>query len=195
MYDTAFAAGRTFDQFLESATENREMWLAMAARVRVDRDAAARMATVPGSWRLLALADDWCGDAINTLPVVAALADAVDGVELRITGRDEHPGLMERHLTGGSRSIPIIVLLDERGEARGSWGPRPAELQAWFEAEGRVLPKAERYRALRRWYARDRGASVAREIAELLVRHGTGRGELTGLVPAISTPSAEPGRP
>lgn len=57
------------------------------------------------------------------------------------------------HLTNGSRSIPVVILLP---------------LQAWFEAEGRPLPKEERYRMLRRWYARDRGVTVATEIVDLL---------------------------
>lgn len=62
--------------------------------------------------------------------------------------------------------IPVLILLDQNGSCRGWWGPRPRVLQTWFEAEGRPLPKEERYREIRKWYARDRGASIAQEIVD-----------------------------
>ncbi len=113
------------------------------------------------------LADDWCGDALNTLPLIDRLVDASEKVEMRIVPRDRFPEIRDRHLTNGSRSIPMVLLLDEDGDLRGSWGPRPTRLQALFEGGLRPLPSKERYRELRRWYAQDRGASTIREIAEL----------------------------
>jgi hypothetical protein len=168
MYDRAFDGGRTFREYLADVMANPDLWQAVTARVRLSADAIGGVRAVPGRWRVLALAEDWCGDAVNILPVVAHLVDAAPDVELRIVGRDEYPGLMDRHLTNGSRSIPVFILLDEAGEPRGWWGPRPAALQAWFEAGGRQLPKEERYLELRRWYARDRGASIAREVTDLI---------------------------
>ena len=53
------------------------------------------------------------------------------GLELRIVLRDEHPEVMDRYLTNGSRSIPIVIALDEEFRELGHWGPRPRELQAW----------------------------------------------------------------
>ncbi len=41
-------------------------------------------------------------------------------------------------------------------------------LQAWVCSEGAPMPKEERYKEVRRWYARDRGESTLREIIELL---------------------------
>ncbi len=168
MHRSAYEAGRTFEEFLASASSNREMWEGLAARARVSDAEVARCAAIEGEWKLLALAEDWCGDAVNALPVIARLADAAPNLSLRIVGREEFPGLMERHLTTGTRSIPVVVLLDGEGQPHGWWGPRPRALQAWFEAEGRTLPKDVRYRELRRWYARDRGAAVAREVVDLL---------------------------
>lgn len=168
IYEKAYGAGRTFEEFLEGVEANRELWHSMASRARVPGEAAEALAGFPGGWRLLVLADDWCGDAVNILPVVARLVETVDDLELRIVGRDDHPRLMDRHLTGESRSIPVLVLLDPEGRCRGWWGPRPRELQAWFDEEGRRLPKDERYRELRRWYARDRGRAIGEEIVELV---------------------------
>jgi Thioredoxin len=167
-YEIAFANGVTFPQFLKQVSASRELWSALARR-RPDIDAAmARMGSLPGRWRLLVLAEDWCGDAVNIVPVVARLAEEAGNIDLRIIRRDEYPDIMKRHLTAGARSIPIVVLLDEHSRVSGWWGPRPAALQQWFQREGRALPAGDRYRELRRWYARDRGFAIAGEIADLI---------------------------
>ena len=123
----------------------------------------------PGQGRhLLVLAEDWCGDASNTVPVLARWAEAVDGLSLRILRRDAHPEVMDRYLTNGSRSIPIVVALDEDFNEVGYWGPRPRELQAWVMANKDTVPKAERYKEVRRWYARDRGETTIREVMQAM---------------------------
>lgn len=169
-YGEIFKSGRTFNEFMESVVNNAELWRALSARTHAPAGAADRIATVSAPWRLLVIADDWCGDAVNILPVLAHLADTANNLELRIVGRDDYPELMDAHLTAGSRSIPVVLLLDSDGQKRGWWGPRPRLLQDWFVRAGRELPKEERYLELRRWYARDRGVSIANEIADLIWR-------------------------
>jgi hypothetical protein len=88
----------------------------------------------------------------------------VPGISLRIIRRDEHPEVMNRYLTRGARSIPIVIVLDREFRELGHWGPRPAELQAWVMAHKDTMPKEERYKEVRRWYARDRGETTLREV-------------------------------
>ena len=95
---------------------------------------------------------------------MAKLADQVPGLELRILRRDEYPEVMDRYLTNGSRSIPIVIALDEEFRELGHWGPRPRELQAWVMANRATIPKAELYPQVRQWYARDRGETTLREV-------------------------------
>ena len=99
--------------------------------------------------KLLVIAEDWCGDASNTVPVVAKLADAVPGLELRVILRDANPEVMDRYLTNGSRSIPVVIALDENYQELGHWGPRPTELQAWVMANRATMPKTELYPQVR----------------------------------------------
>ena len=94
------------------------------------------------------------------------------GMELRILRRDEHPELMDRYLTNGSRSIPIVIALDEDYRELGHWGPRPGVLQAWVMENRPMVPKAELYPQIRKWYARDRGETTLREV---LAAAGLGR--------------------
>ncbi len=167
-YASRFDAGMPFAEFVTRARENADLWASQWRRAAIPQSVRDRVAAIPGSWRLLVLLEDWCGDAVNTIPVLARLAEDSPNLSLRVIGRDEHPDVMDRHLTNGSRSIPMVLLLDETGGLCGAWGPRPAVLQSWVLGEGRALEKAARYKQVRTWYVRDRGATTLEEIAELL---------------------------
>ncbi|HEY8258487.1 MAG TPA: thioredoxin family protein [Gemmatimonadales bacterium] len=155
--------GVTFEQFTAASVKQRGLWEGLHRIAVVPSWATA--AVPPGAHRrLLVIAEDWCGDASSTIPVVARLAEAVPGLELRLIRRDEHPDVMDRYLTNGSRSIPIVIALDENFQELGHWGPRPVVLQSWVMANRLTTPKAELYPQVRTWYARDRGESTLREV-------------------------------
>ena len=62
----------------------------------------------------------------------------------------------------------MIILLDTDFNEIGWWGPRPGTLQAWVTESGLALPKDERYRQVRTWYARDHGKTAVNELLELM---------------------------
>jgi hypothetical protein len=163
-----FESGLTFTQFVDSARANVELWRAVYARAEVSDEAVARVVATGRQWHLLVLAEDWCGDAVNTVPVMARLTERAANIDLRILARDANLDLIDAHLTAGARSIPIVMVLDADYHERGYWGPRPSALQAWVATEGRLLDKTDRYREVRRWYARDHGVSTINEIVEVL---------------------------
>lgn len=77
---------------------------------------------------ILAITEDWCGDAMINNPIIRKIAEAA-GVEVRTTLRDADTDLIDRYLTNGGRAIPMYVLLNEAGQAIGKWGPRAPQLQ------------------------------------------------------------------
>jgi hypothetical protein len=170
MLRTRFLAAPTFADYAAAAQKNQELWQSFYRLARVPEGVAARVAELPGRWHLLVLSEDWCGDAVNTVPLIAKLADGAPNVELRVLARDANPDLMDAHLTSGTRSIPVVIVLDEEFAEHGWWGPRPGPLQQWFLTEARELPKAERYPRIRQWYARDRGLTTLEEVVALLER-------------------------
>jgi Thioredoxin len=167
-FSALFQAGASFPEFLERTSTNRELWHGIWQRASVPHALVDRIRRTGSRWRLLVLADDWCGDAVNSIPPVAKLVQQCDNLELRVIPRDENPDLMDAHLKGTSRSIPVIVLLDEHFVERGWWAPRPSDLQDWVTQKGLQLPKGERYLHVRRWYAKDRGTSTLEEIVRLV---------------------------
>lgn len=163
-----FESAATFEQYLETVVKNRELWHGVYGRVRLPEGLVGDARAVPGGWRLVALSEDWCGDAVNTLPVIARLADEA-GWDLRVLSRDENPDLMDSHLTNGrSRSIPVVIVYDEGFNEVGWWGPRPGEIQEWVLGEGLAMPSPERYKIVRRWYAKDRGEKTLRELLNIV---------------------------
>lgn len=156
----------TFEEFVAACkAEHCGLWQAVYNLARVPD--WALVAVTPNIRRkLLVIAEDWCGDASNTVPIIARLVTQVPGLELRVIMRDRYPEVMDQYLTNGSRSIPIVIVLDGSYEEVGHWGPRPTELQAWVMANRTTIPKAELYPQVRRWYARDRGETTIREVLE-----------------------------
>lgn len=161
----------TYEQFVKESKEHCALWTGVHRTARIPDWAIGSLAELGERFRVVVLAEDWCGDATNTVPVLAKWAELTPGVELRILRRDEHPEVMNRYLTGGTRSIPVAIVLTEAMDEIGWWGPRPAELQAWVNEQrlaGRT--KLDFYPEVRRWYAKDKGETTLRELFEVMSR-------------------------
>ena len=163
-FAAVWANAMTFDAFLGDSVEHKGLWEGIYRLARIP-EWAPDAVTEDHQRRLLVIAEDWCGDASNTIPILAKWAAQTPGLELRVIKRDEHPAVMDRYLTDGGRAIPIVIVLDGMDRELGHWGPRPAELQAWVVANRDEVPKEDLYPQVRRWYARDRGVSTLCEVA------------------------------
>lgn len=166
--EARFRDALAFPAYLESVRESSHPWEEFFRRAVVPQGLLDRAQALRMGWKLLALSEGWCGDAANTLPYLARLAQASTRLELRVLSRDEHPDLMDAHLTGAARSIPVVLILDDHFREVGWWGPRPALLQEWFLREIKGLPQPERYPKLRAWYARDRGRAILSEVLDAI---------------------------
>lgn len=165
---TRFYEGETFAELMARPIMNHELWVALYKRVTIPIEISARVEALGGHWHLLVLSEDWCGDTINIVPLVAKLTESVSNMDMRILARDENLDIMDSHLTGTSRSIPIVILLNQKFQECGWWGPRPRALQKWVMEKGMLLPSDERYREIRTFYARDHGLTTMSELVEML---------------------------
>ena len=158
----------SFPEFLRGVRQLAPLWEGAYHHVEIPQWALDAYGSLAGGLRLLVINADWCLDSATTVPILARLAERVPGVVLRVLDREQYPEVMDRYLTEGTRSIPLVILLDRDFTELGHWGPRPAVLQAWVRANLRAMPKEDRLREQRRWYARDRGESVLREILAVI---------------------------
>jgi len=127
------------------------------------------LSAVNKKWIWLVLAEAWCGDVANVLPVLAKISEESDKIELKIILRDENPEIMNAYLTNGGKSIPKLICLNaETLEEVGNWGPRPSELQNFVieykKIEGFDIEELKK--EIQLWYAEDKTVSIQNEILE-----------------------------
>ncbi len=145
----------SFDEYLEKATMNVPTMKENYAEARVSDEAHLYFAWLsselaPGSIKVLAISESWCGDCIENLPVVAKLASSYPILHLLVFSRDDNLDIMDRYLTGGRRTIPVFVFFDETGREIGRFIERPkaaTDFLAKERARHEELPEQQRKRA------------------------------------------------
>jgi hypothetical protein len=171
-----FEEGATFDAFLEATERRRETWHGNYERAAVPDDLLARARAVPGTWRLLVVAIDSCGDSANTIPYLARFVEEVDGLELRVVEPDVGRPVMDAHLTPDGRgATPTVVVLNEDGEDVGCWIERPAGMQSWWIVNTEELSGREKLDRKYAWYDEDGGYHTVLEVVEAV--EAAARGE------------------
>lgn len=118
------------------------------------------------------LLESWCGDAAQSLPVIAKIAEATPNIELKIILRDEHPEIMDQYLTNGGKAIPKLICFDKHsGDEIGSWGPRPEgiqELVKEFKTSNPDASHEEFVSNLHLWYGKDRGKMIQQDFTKVI---------------------------
>ena len=78
-----------------------------------------------GPTKMLVLCEDWCGDVVRGLPVLARICEAA-GFEMRIFPRDQHHDIMNEFLKNGQwMSIPTAVFYTRDHQYICHWIERP----------------------------------------------------------------------
>ena len=88
-------------------------------------EAQACLAALPRPVRVVAIAEDWCGDVVRHVPVLQRMAEAAPRLEVRFISRGQHPDVFARFLTNGGEAIPKFIFLSEAWVECGNWGPMP----------------------------------------------------------------------
>lgn len=136
----------------------------------INPDLESKIKTMPKQTWLL-ITETWCGDAANSVPLIAKLAELNPLIDLRIVLRDENLELMDQFLTKGGRSIPKLIALDEDLNVQFDWGPRPKDAQdlywGWREREDRE-PYKEFQVTLQKWYNDNKSGAIQEEIGLFL---------------------------
>lgn len=170
-----YQGGKTWDDFFRGARARRDTWRDNFDRGTPDSAMVARALAAGAGWKILAVAEDWCGDSANTVPYLVRLVQAVPTLEIRIANSTDGKWLMQRHPTpDGRAATPTIVLLGPDGEEHGCFIERPAKLRAWV-AENRPKLADDAFQdGKAAWYREDRGRETVAEVVALLEAAGRG---------------------
>ena len=79
-----------------------------------------------GPAKMMVIGEDWCGDVIRGLPVLARIAEAA-GIPISIFPRDSHTDIINEFLKDGKyMSIPVAVFYTAGHDYICHWIERPA---------------------------------------------------------------------
>jgi len=137
----------------------------------IDQTIVSKFKAIQSKYIWLVIAEGWCGDAAQILPIFNKMSEVSDHIDFKIVFRDDNEALMNLFLTNGSKSIPKLIILDKNAlDVFADWGPRPKgaiDLVQNYKDKFGVIDdtiKAE----LQMWYLHDKGLSTQKEIMELL---------------------------
>ncbi|MED4228558.1 thioredoxin family protein [Neobacillus cucumis] len=163
-----FEKGMAADEYIGSMKQNKDEMLSIYEKFRLTAEDQSKLEALKEQrLRVIALTEDWCGDALLNNPIMMKIAEAA-GIQLRFLLRDQNLELMDQYLTNGtSRAIPIYIFLNEEGTEKAVWGPRAPEMQTLVTEKRAGLPDKDApdfqekqmamYKELRESYQKDAG--------------------------------------
>jgi hypothetical protein len=147
-----FAQGMTVQQYLDQMGTNKEMFMKFLSEVKIKSEDKAALAKLGKKLKVMAITEDWCGDALYNVPVLFKLVEGNPDIELRVFLRDKNPDIMDQYLNKGSfRSIPVFAFFDENMQEVARLLERPQKLTEEIEAKMLEARKALRAEKIEPW--------------------------------------------
>ena len=126
-----FEQGLTVEQYIAQMTQNRDAFERNQAQAALRPEDVAFFERLPQAINTLIITEDWCGDALASVPVLAALAKRTGKLNLRLFLRDQNLDLADQYLKEGKyRSVPVFVFFDQQMRELGHFIERPAAATA-----------------------------------------------------------------
>lgn len=119
----------------------------------------------------LVLVECWCGDVAQNLPIINLMVQQNELLSLKLIFRDENLDIIDAYLTNGGRSIPKLIMLDNKLNEIAQWGPRPAPMQQMtvdYKNKVDKEPYNEFAIQVHKWYAKDKTQTIQAEFINLL---------------------------
>src|SRR6266540_2378019 len=119
--DKRFATGMTWKDYMAQMGDTRARTEENYAKSALTPDERKFFETVNGVKYAIMLAENWCGDVHRNSPLMAHVAEAIPGCDLRVFLRDQVPDLRDAFLNNGYQSIPVVVFFDKDWNEIGRW--------------------------------------------------------------------------
>jgi hypothetical protein len=159
------------EDLLHYSTLNETRLKRLDKTITVPQDISEKLKDLEKEYIWLVIAEGWCGDAAQILPIFNKMALETDKIDLKIIFRDLNDDLMNQFLTNGGRAIPKLLIINKAtGKVCAHWGPRPkgaSDLIVNYKKEHGVVDD-EAKSQLQMWYLHDKGLSVQNEVMDLM---------------------------
>lgn len=158
------------DDLLHYSELNETRMNRLEKTIKITDDVQIQINQLESKVTWLVIAEGWCGDAAQILPIINAMAESSENIDLKIVLRDENEALMNDFLTNGAMSVPKLIILDDENNVLSDFGPRPEparKLIADYKAANGVVDEPIKVE-LQKWYLHDKGVSTQNEIMQLM---------------------------
>ena len=125
-----FAKGMTWKDYLAQMGDTRARTEDNYQKATLTDEERKFFAGITQVRHVLMLAENWCGDVHRNSPLIARIAEAIPGCELRVFLRDQNADLRDCFLNNGYQSIPVVVFFDQDWNEVGRWIERASAATA-----------------------------------------------------------------
>ena len=108
---SVFDQGMPWSDYVASTKQQHDIWVKNAGR-DVPAALVDRLKKVGTGLKILAIAEDWCSDSVNSVPYLGTLAGKA-GVDMRVINSQVGKPFMEAHRTPDGRAATPTVLRSE----------------------------------------------------------------------------------
>ena len=147
-----FEQGMTFQQYLDQMGTNKETFTKFLSEIKIRPEDKEALAKLGKKLKVMVITEDWCGDALYNVPVLAKLVEGTPNIELRVFLRDKNADLMDQYLNQGMyRSIPVFAFFDENMNEVARLLERPSKITDQLEKKMLEVRRSMRSENLEQW--------------------------------------------
>ena len=147
-----FEQGMTFQQYLDQMGTNKETFVKFLSEIVIRPEDKEALAKLGKKLKVMVITEDWCGDALYNVPVLAKLVEGNPNIEARVFLRDKNADLMDQDLNQGMyRSIPVFAFFDENMNEVARLLERPAKITEQLEKKMLEVRRSMRAENLEQW--------------------------------------------
>ena len=142
--------------------------------VSLNEEFLSYLTTIKAEIEFFVLTEAWCGDAAHVLPLIQKIVSSNSNFSMKTLMRDENLDIMDKYLTNGSRSIPVVIGLqkvDDNYMEIFKWGPKPMPMMNKMMAykNGDLnISKSELLKETQIWYNADKSKTIQNELFEVM---------------------------
>ena len=147
-----FKQGMTLDQYLTQMGTNKDKFVEFLGTIKIDPADKGALDKYGKKLNVLVITEDWCGDALYNVPVLAKMVEGNPNIEMRIFLRDKNKELMDQYLNQGMyRSIPVFAFFDENMNEVARLLERPSKITDQLEKKMLEVRRSMRSENLEQW--------------------------------------------
>jgi hypothetical protein len=147
IFNKLFDNGITYEEYFKQSEKHKKIMTEnlLASKKSIQMLNDNQIAQMNEKLRVLCIAENWCIDCANGVPIIGMLAALFSNWDFRIISRDSYrKEFAQFYATIGRNKIPVILFADEDGDEIIRWVERPTQsYQLLSMLKNQDLPKEE----------------------------------------------------